>query len=228
MPFKSEAQRRKFYAMANRGEISKHEVSKWEKATGKKKLPERLHKKGEMMFRLAMDLGKLAALRNAGLDKNASLLESLGFTGLKTIAPLLVPAAAGAIIGGPDRRIEGAVAGGIGGMLGSRLLRGHLSRIMSSSPAVQKALHAADYDVAKAFKSLAADPRLQEELLASSQRAAWAGRLGGGAAGGYAAQKLMSPGMISDAFSSMPKAQYDVGGHYSGAYPEDSYEYGLL
>ncbi len=39
MPFKSEAQRRKFYAMADRGEISKSKVAEYEKAT-KGELPE--------------------------------------------------------------------------------------------------------------------------------------------------------------------------------------------
>ncbi len=43
MPFKSEAQRRKFYAMANRGEISRDTVKEWENATPKdKKLPEKV------------------------------------------------------------------------------------------------------------------------------------------------------------------------------------------
>jgi hypothetical protein len=45
-PFKSEAQRRKFYAMENRGEISKTDLRKWESETPKgKKLPERIHRK---------------------------------------------------------------------------------------------------------------------------------------------------------------------------------------
>lgn len=44
-PFKSEAQRRKFYAMASRGEISKKTVEKWEAETPGKKLPERAHRK---------------------------------------------------------------------------------------------------------------------------------------------------------------------------------------
>jgi hypothetical protein len=44
MPFKSEAQRRKFYAMANRGEISHQEVKKWEDHTPDKKLPEHVKK----------------------------------------------------------------------------------------------------------------------------------------------------------------------------------------
>src|SRR5512136_2201594 len=44
MPFKSKAQRRKFYAMANRGEISHAKVKEWERHTKGKKLPERVKK----------------------------------------------------------------------------------------------------------------------------------------------------------------------------------------
>ena len=42
MPFKSKAQRRLFYAKAKRGEISKGTVREWERATGGRKLPERV------------------------------------------------------------------------------------------------------------------------------------------------------------------------------------------
>lgn len=46
MPFKSQAQRRKFYAMARRGEISEGTVKRWEDETPKgKKLPEKVMKK---------------------------------------------------------------------------------------------------------------------------------------------------------------------------------------
>jgi len=41
MPFKSQAQRRKFYAMAERGEIPWETVDEWERATGGRKLPQR-------------------------------------------------------------------------------------------------------------------------------------------------------------------------------------------
>jgi len=44
MPFKSKAQRRKFYTMANRGEISEKTVKHWEDATHGKKLPEHVKK----------------------------------------------------------------------------------------------------------------------------------------------------------------------------------------
>jgi hypothetical protein len=44
MPFSSEAQRRKFYAMAERGEISKAKVAEYERKT-KGDLPERVKAK---------------------------------------------------------------------------------------------------------------------------------------------------------------------------------------
>jgi hypothetical protein len=46
VPFKSQAQRAKFYAMKERGEISPKVVKEWEAATPKNKpLPKRIHKK---------------------------------------------------------------------------------------------------------------------------------------------------------------------------------------
>jgi hypothetical protein len=41
MPFKSEAQRRKFYAMSERGEVAKEKVAEYERKT-KGDLPERV------------------------------------------------------------------------------------------------------------------------------------------------------------------------------------------
>lgn len=65
MPFKSEAQRRKFYAMANRGEISRDTVREWENATPKdKKLPERAAKK-------AYDAGAMATIARFGFKEAA-------------------------------------------------------------------------------------------------------------------------------------------------------------
>jgi len=45
LPFKSKAQRRKFYAMLKRGEISKSKVDEWERETKGKRLPEKIKKK---------------------------------------------------------------------------------------------------------------------------------------------------------------------------------------
>jgi len=64
MPFQSQAQRRKFYAMANRGEISRDTVKEWEDATPKgKKLPE--HKK----VKKAYETGAEAALELLGIKR---------------------------------------------------------------------------------------------------------------------------------------------------------------
>jgi hypothetical protein len=45
MPYKSNAQRRKFHAMEKRGEISHATVREWDKASKGRKLPERARKK---------------------------------------------------------------------------------------------------------------------------------------------------------------------------------------
>lgn len=45
MPFKSKSQRRKFYAMAQRGEIPRETVREWERKTGNRKLPERVNRR---------------------------------------------------------------------------------------------------------------------------------------------------------------------------------------
>ena len=45
MPFKSQAQRRKFAELLVKGEISKETYEEWNRDTGSKKLPERVVKK---------------------------------------------------------------------------------------------------------------------------------------------------------------------------------------
>lgn len=48
MPFKSKAQRRKFAELLVEGKITDEQYEEWNRSTGKKVLPERLHpKKGE-------------------------------------------------------------------------------------------------------------------------------------------------------------------------------------
>jgi hypothetical protein len=46
MPFKSQAQRRKFAELLVKGEISPQTFEEWNRETGGKKLPERLQNKG--------------------------------------------------------------------------------------------------------------------------------------------------------------------------------------
>ncbi len=45
MPYKSEAQRRKFHALLKKGKISKETVEEFDSASKGKKLPERVKKK---------------------------------------------------------------------------------------------------------------------------------------------------------------------------------------
>ena len=45
MPFKSQAQRRKFAELLVKGEISNETFEEWNRETGSKKLPERVKKK---------------------------------------------------------------------------------------------------------------------------------------------------------------------------------------
>ena len=44
MPYVSEAQRAKFHVLLKQGKMSKKTVDEWDKATGKRKLPERVKK----------------------------------------------------------------------------------------------------------------------------------------------------------------------------------------
>lgn len=93
MPFKSEAQRRLFYAKAARGEISKEKVDEWQAATKKqgKKLPERVGEKKEA------DMVKKAFWK--GFEKKAkSVAQILGAVARKK--PLA------ALTGAPSRMIK--------------------------------------------------------------------------------------------------------------------------
>ena len=45
MPFKSKAQRRKFAQLLMNGEITDEQYEEWNRSTGKKVLPERVHPK---------------------------------------------------------------------------------------------------------------------------------------------------------------------------------------
>jgi hypothetical protein len=72
MPFKSKAQRRKFYAMESRGEISKSTVDKWESHTPKgKKLPERVKQSSVVYGAFADELTKISNLAGRVLGQLA-------------------------------------------------------------------------------------------------------------------------------------------------------------
>lgn len=83
MPFKSEAQRRKFYAMEERGEIPKGTTSRWEKETKDKDLPEKVRKKESAFIRAVREkLARVNPARVEALKQNiaASLAKAKGAT----------------------------------------------------------------------------------------------------------------------------------------------------
>jgi len=45
MPFKSEAQRRFMYAAERRGDVKRGTAKRWQKETGKKRLPKRVRRR---------------------------------------------------------------------------------------------------------------------------------------------------------------------------------------
>ncbi|MEX2270631.1 MAG: hypothetical protein WD690_04140 [Vicinamibacterales bacterium] len=51
MPFKSQAQRRKFAELLVKGEISPETFEEWNRETGGRKLPERVKRKGKVSKR---------------------------------------------------------------------------------------------------------------------------------------------------------------------------------
>ena len=66
MPFKSKAQRRKFAELLVKGEISPETYEEWNRSTGGKKLPERVHAKAK-----AKRKRKARRAKRAGSRKSA-------------------------------------------------------------------------------------------------------------------------------------------------------------
>ncbi|TMG34802.1 MAG: hypothetical protein E6H94_08965 [Chloroflexi bacterium] len=58
MPFKSQAQRRKFAELLVKGEISKETYEEWNRETGSKKLPERAKPKAKKKKQTTRAKGK--------------------------------------------------------------------------------------------------------------------------------------------------------------------------
>ncbi len=219
--FKSQAQRRKFYAMASRGEISHSKVKEWEKATGDKKLPERIEKKTGALLEKAGQL-----LKAAGFEKEAGILSGVGkFTmgAGDSLVGSLWPAAAAAGIGsvaaGPDQRAEGAVAGLLGAILGRKLLG------RAASAAGEGAARQISEAAAKVHPSATAET---EKILSEieRQRVAMGGRLGNMAAGGLGAAGVgyglrMKRNFDAERGLEAAPVMYDAGGSYTGFLPGD-------
>ena len=122
MPFKSEAQRRLFYAKAAKGEIPMETVKRWEKETGDEKLPEKVANDGliqSQLFRNAM----AGAIAGMAVGSRRSLDGDM----MRGMAQGAAAGAVGGVLGGsviPGGQ-AGAIAGGLAsGYLGSRGPRG--------------------------------------------------------------------------------------------------------
>jgi len=78
MPFKSEAQRRKFYAMEEDGEIPKGTTARWEKETKDKDLPEKVKKESAFMraVQRAMEYEKGAAFDPRNVERIKQMLQA--------------------------------------------------------------------------------------------------------------------------------------------------------
>ena len=130
MPFKSESQRRLFYAKMNRGELSAKTIKHWEEHTSKeKKLPERVKQAtlGELLPSFFDELERLE-VKTAAL--NPALQSRLIEAGVGALGGGLLGGGIGALVNKENRgrgALVGAAVGapiGIGGaLLGSKLRR---------------------------------------------------------------------------------------------------------
>ena len=72
MPFKSQAQRRKFAELLMKGEISNETFEEWNRETGSKKLPERVKPKPKTKTSAKRKTGSKAASTRAAKTKRKS------------------------------------------------------------------------------------------------------------------------------------------------------------
>jgi hypothetical protein len=104
MPFKSKAQQRFMFAAEDRGEVPKGTAKRWADETKDiKGLPER--KKKAALLRLASDVGRYHAVKEAGL--------------MSGLGKLLIPAGIGYALAPEEHRGKGAIGGALAGIMGS-------------------------------------------------------------------------------------------------------------
>jgi hypothetical protein len=71
VPFKSQAQRRKFAELLVKGEISKETFEEWNRETGSEKLPERVGAKGTKKKKTTSSKRKTKPVRKTAKRKTA-------------------------------------------------------------------------------------------------------------------------------------------------------------
>lgn len=190
MPFKSKAQQRFMFAAEDRGDISKGTASRWAKETpNMKKLPER-KKHADVFRKLAVEFGRLSALRDHGAEKTAGVWSQLARYG--------APGLAGSYLAGPGYRGEGFLGGMVAGkMLGPGLAQWS-GKQLGKVPGVAEA-------AAKRIGKGGINP---QELQKAVQNAGLAGEVAAGAGGGLAAGRMLglqNPYGLQPVFPGMPQ-----------------------
>lgn len=193
MPFKSKSQQRFMFAAEARGDLPKGTARRWAHETPNiRRLPERVKKsKKEACARLAAELG-----RRHLLEKNAGLADSLINFGSRTFH-WWAPAAAGAFLAGPGYRQEGALAGLIASRLGLRAGRmAGLSSLKGGAKFLEGKPLSRYADIAERITSGKTIPGfVSAKQLPEAQKLlshyGLGGAIAGGAAGGFAAGRLL-------------------------------------
>lgn len=221
MPFKSKDQWRKFFAMAERGEISKEKAKQWAKETKTpfSELPENLPEK---------EKGASSWLEDAyarGLQKAVKeASEKVGGAGeswlLKKLFNYGAPAAVGAALSDPGNELEGATLGLGGALLGRVLGKEALKRGLFSTDELVKIPKFTNQRVLGKALEKGDDLAIQyQKYLNRIPAAKNLGTVAGTAGAGYGIHKLMNEQPPRPLGFDLQPSAYDMGTHYTGLTP---------
>lgn len=174
MPFKSKRQQRFLFAAQERGDVPKGTAERWAKHTPNiKRLPEKVRKKESQFEEMAREVGRLAKVAYVKTGDWTNLMLRM--------LPYVGPAVLGAYFAGPGYRVEGGLAGLGAGALGKSVGRAVAAQ---NIPEAAKLMEAGS----KAPQALAGLP---SEAAKTLQNYELAGRLIGGAGGGFGVGRIL-------------------------------------
>jgi hypothetical protein len=149
-------------------------------------------------LKMAADLGRIRALDEKGLLKTAGILDNVIERGMS----MWLPAGLGYVMGGPEHRLEGALAGAAGGHLGKRFARGlglrELRKVVNSNALTSNYHGATDRAL---LRGIHADPifrknpelaNMRSEFLPLLRQYEGLGGLVGGSLTGFGVGKALS------------------------------------
>ncbi len=148
------------------------------------------------LLKMAADLGRICALDDSGLLKTSGFLGNI----LERSTVSLLPAGLGYVAAGPEHRLEGAVAGALGGRLGRRFLRGSnikaLRKAVRTEPVLAKHRDLADRELLSALrasKMVKESPGLTHirEFLPAMGKYEGVGSLAGGTLAGFGTGQIL-------------------------------------